>query len=128
MPALHQLPPGELEKIAERISRDQNPWLWRKIDALTAQLEASQAREAELREAMLRATLGSCSCVTKTPDYRHHADFCGYRTLSEALALPTDDTALKARLKAERERCATLCSVLSCTASGCADAIRNLGD
>lgn len=67
-------------------------------------LAASQAREQQLREALernereiyhLRADRG----WTNQSEFRP----------SEILALPTDDTALQARLKEERERCAVEC-------------------
>ncbi len=37
------------------------------------------------RLAMVRATIGSCSCLTKTPEPEYHAKYCGYRILREAL-------------------------------------------
>lgn len=52
---------------------------------LQNQLSASQAREARLRDAM---------------------DTCDRDCIRAALALPTDDSALQARLKEEREKCA----------------------
>lgn len=64
-------------------------------------LEASQEREGKLREALAS----------------EHADHVSLASSElgidpwecEALALPTDDTALQARLKEEREKCAKVC-------------------
>lgn len=47
--------------------------------------EKLTAENQRLRDAMLKATVGSCSCLTKTPDYKYHRDYCGYRILMEAL-------------------------------------------
>lgn len=78
------------------------------IERLRIELATAQAREVKLRQAMMRATIGGCSCLTKTPDPAFHKEHCGYRVLMEALALPTDDTALRERLRAERERVALM--------------------
>ena len=37
----------------------------------------------EVRRKIMFGLLGSCSCVTKTPDYRHHRDDCRYPVLCE---------------------------------------------
>ena len=59
------------------------------------QLAASQLREKELRRLLAEiSTLGAATYY----DAKDIAD--------EALAFPTDDTALQARLKEEREKCA----------------------
>lgn len=39
-----------------------------------------------LKTALLKASIGSCSCMTKTPDYKYHAESCNYRFIGEALA------------------------------------------
>lgn len=87
------------------------------------QLEAAQAREAKLRDALTV-----------------YATFDGYGSESEcalareALALPRDDSALRERLKAGRERCAKVCDEQAkepeCPerAAYCADAIRAVED
>jgi hypothetical protein len=63
-----------------------------------------------------------------------------YYHVKKTLAQPTDDTALKAALAAERERCANTCMTLDMEdygvypmravqiSSACAEAIRALGD
>lgn len=90
-------------------------------------LAAAQAREAQLREAL-----------DEVDAFSSHAEL--YRAVQKALALPTDDTALRARLKAERERCAKFVQehaafidedgdrITSAGNAILADAIRNLGD
>lgn len=61
-------------------------------------LAASQLREKELRRLLAEiSTLGAATYY----DAKDIAD--------EALAFPTDDTALQARLKDEREKCAVKC-------------------
>lgn len=75
-------------------------------NALLKELAAGQAREKVLRDALFHTQSGGCTCLTKTPDPRFHADHCGYKIAAIALAQPTDDAALKAALAAERERCA----------------------
>lgn len=81
----------------------------REIERLRAELAASQAREKALREKIVLAQIGSCSCGAKTPDTRYHSAFCVYSQLAGILALPADDTALRemlARAQEEmRERC-----------------------
>lgn len=76
---------------------------------LATELAASQAREKALREKIVLAQIGSCSCGAKTPDTRYHSAFCVYSQLAGILALPADDTALRemlARAQEEmRERC-----------------------
>lgn len=124
--------PRRVEKVAEG---------WRgKCERLQEYLEASQAREAQLREAILQVCCdpeGEPCFVGSTGDHD---------VIRKVLALPTDDTALKARLQAERERCAKACDArrqtvsngaglsmwshdpASVEASYCADTLRNLGD
>lgn len=75
-------------------------------DHYLRELQAIQAREAKLREALGK--------------YRGQVDRFGEHTSVEALAIPTDDSALQERLAQERERCAEGSCVI------CADAIRGL--
>ena len=119
---------AEIERLREELNRAtsaptaseaaRNVALEAAIDGLKAELAASQAREAKLREALLEC---------------NHYDVGSYGAdLSrEALAIPHDDSALKERLMKERERCADLCAStveLNGYALKCAAAIRNLGD
>lgn len=53
------------------------------------QIEALEATLADLRLAVFRAQMGSCSCLTKTPDPQYHAASCTYRRLSEVLSATT---------------------------------------
>lgn len=66
------------------------------------QLAASQAREQKLR-----GLLGEY--LEQASEYDGRTSQALEDEISEALALPTDDTALQARLKEERERCAVEC-------------------
>lgn len=86
------------------------------VKSLGEKLEASQAREAQLRE-YLTLALG---IMPHDPIQDVAA------LLSKALALPTDDSALKARLKAERGRCAF--HLESKMRPAAAEIIRNFGD
>lgn len=52
MPAFHTMTADEIKRVAEQMSRDQQPALWEKIDVLTAQLAESQAREAQMRKGL----------------------------------------------------------------------------
>ena len=105
------------------------------------QLVASQAREKKLREA-LELAMQVCDAVPNR--LQNHEDahvaaigqlvnngnmpdgsscFDYYRHISNALALPTDDTALKQRLAEEREKCAAYALAHGCTSM--VTAIRN---
>ena len=91
------------------------------INELEQQLAASQAREKVLREQLeslvlwaSRATVSGC-----TPMEILYA--------TAALNQPTDDSALKAALAAERERCASVCLDIV-DGQQYAEAIRALGD
>lgn len=37
-----------------------------------------------LTDRLLRATVGSCTCMTKTPELKHHDSMCHYRLFEEA--------------------------------------------
>lgn len=79
------------------------------------ELVASQAREAKLQSALMEISYG------KFPkDAGEYADDAMCRFAREALALPTDDTALQQRLAQERIRCMQACC------DTCSDAIRSL--
>lgn len=106
------------------------------LDETNKRLAASQAREAQLREAILQVCCdpeGEPCFVGSTGDH-------DVIRKALALALPHDDTALKARLKAERERCAKVCEgervdvlngedeAYNMATRHCANAIHNLGD
>ena len=88
------------------------------IKELRKILAASQAREKVLRDALTELRL------SLDPN-----DWLGNRTMhgwiDDKLAQPTDDTALKAALAAERERCA---KYVPDNMSWIADEIRALGD
>jgi hypothetical protein len=38
-----------------------------------------------LRVALRKLTVGSCSCLTKTPEIEHHEDTCRYKIAAQAL-------------------------------------------
>lgn len=105
------------------------------IERLQTALAASQARPIRMVELMRKL---------REPDW-HFESIREFQRELSALedAAIGDDTALRERLKAERERCAKTCEELdphaddwsdseeraeSRIAKGCADAIRNLGD
>lgn len=51
----------------------------------------SAARERERYKKDLKMMLvGSCSCLTKTPEVRFHDEYCRYRIISEALGTPKE--------------------------------------
>lgn len=101
---------------------------------------ASQAREAQLREAFNLAmeVLYDVDTNNEVPDFgsghlyvsRHDGPkIVKVKELANALNdLPDDDTALKARLKAERERIAEYVDRNLMSAREYAEAIRNMGD
>lgn len=129
-------------------------------ELLLNQIEASQAREAKLRDALMDGVAHLAAAVSAYEKFVGRADRRGHRDpffstrfsdftkaeerTRETLSLPHDDTALKERLKAERERCAKYFEdraerYLQDSAFGAdmsyhadlleyAEAIRNLGD
>lgn len=78
------------------------------IASLRDQLAAAQAYGAKLREAILSAQDGSCACSVQDSRLSTHKEYCGARILSDAFDLPYNDSALRERLAAEREKCAKL--------------------
>lgn len=104
-------------------------------------LEACQAREKMLRDFITHAQVSSGVCCCGD-DMESHASamICGHSPVDQwdwsvhcLLAQPTDDTALKAALAAERERCLAECEKIHArgfreTAFECIEAIRALGD
>ena len=93
----------------------------RSIDELHEQLAASHAREEKLREALEDIKF----CTAPEPDDGSHHENA-YWIATETLALPTDDTALQARLAEERERCALCVEAYSMDWVACARAIRSM--
>jgi hypothetical protein len=77
-------------------------------DHLLHELEAAQAQIAQLREALesINNTIYAQGVRVGSDDYFRVRERC-----CEALALPTDHAALDARLKEERERCASVCDI-----------------
>jgi hypothetical protein len=99
------------------------------MDYLTYELEKSQAREKLLRNAL--ETLQTNGRKQGWND-RYEADM---HTTANALSQPHDDSALKAALAAERERCKKVCEQIVFTylktnsqVLECVEAIRALGD
>ena len=43
------------------------------------------APDDSLESRIVGAMIGSCSCLTKTPEANAHSSLCGYRILSECL-------------------------------------------
>lgn len=41
---------------------------------------------SELVEALRKCSVGSCNCMTKSPDPQYHAEQCQYKMIAEALA------------------------------------------
>lgn len=81
-----------------------------RLEALQAELAAAQAREAKLRDALNIAIMTGC-----------------FR--ADAIAMPADDSALRERLRAERERIITLLLKLGALDDGdYINAIRALSD
>ncbi len=76
--------------------------LFKQITHYCTQLAAGQSREAKLREAMLSVLCDpeGVPCFSGSDGDR--------AVIAEALALPTDDAALKERLKEEREKVAQM--------------------
>lgn len=70
------------------------PWVVAEVERLEQQLAEAQTREDHWREALKRLECG-----------HYYNDFEVGLIASEALAMPRDDTALKALLTKERERC-----------------------
>lgn len=102
----------------------------RRSEKLRDDLEASQAREAQLRDIVAR--IQNRCAGEALPRWENTVATGQSRTwildhTNFALDIPVDDTALKARLKAERERCATEADAWG-FGSDAATAIRNLGD
>lgn len=120
------------DRFAERLYEVEKP------GGLKEQLTASQAREAKLREALEEANALNINWSSEAePEVL--AYYSEYRKViamgKEALAIPTDDAALKERLKEERERCAKVCEelcgpvksvVLEAAYEECATAIRSM--
>jgi len=44
-------------------------------------------RNMEVIRSLEVAKMGSCSCVTKTPDHRYHQSWCSYRNICEAIEM-----------------------------------------
>ena len=55
---------------------------------LTQERDALAMQVAKMRGKILEATIGSCSCTTKTDDHKYHVRLCSYRRLMEILELP----------------------------------------
>lgn len=127
------------------------------LDETKKQLEAAQARKAQLREAMAEVETRYRALLTEkdaeAEKYKTEGDMYGWNfhmgahsgavnthlfltQLIKLLALPHDASALKERLKAERERCAKVCEEIEQLLRGnalptgveFASAIRSLGD
>ena len=74
------------------------------LDAHRRLLDESQAREKVRIDALELLDIASCNCLTKTPEPKYHAKDCPHRIIGEALALPSDSTALEqVKLAAKRE-------------------------
>jgi hypothetical protein len=126
---------AEVRKLEDYVCND--------VRDLQINLAASQAREKVLRdaletmvEAIDRPPDSNCSCHIAPPcsdciDYAHLRE--AFEFADEALAQPVDDTALRAVLAKERERCLKACEQIHIrgfrqTAWECCDAIRALGE
>ena len=122
----------EIQRLQNKSEHYKSEWVKcssfanKRIAELEQQLAASQAREKVLRDA-IEFFIDTAIC---------QADI---NVATEALAQPTDDTALKAALAAERERCAKVCednlsglliadNRYNQWVNSCAEAIRALGD
>lgn len=89
---------AEIERLQTELANERdNAFKWQKAAMGCAdKLAAAQAREAKLREVLRR--------IADCPGDNRLAT--AMRWAAEAITLPTDDTALRERLAAERERCA----------------------
>jgi hypothetical protein len=47
--------------------------------------DVSKTTADPLSERLLRAALGGCTCLTKSPDIRWHDQLCHYRLFTESL-------------------------------------------
>lgn len=79
-----------LEKQMRQMAETRNSELLRELEALAAEV-------AMLREALEVAIIGSCSCMTKTPDAAFHSEDCKYRIIVDALSLATNHAAILAQ-------------------------------
>lgn len=52
---------------------------------LLKEIEALKADNQKLRFGIMRACLGSCTCMTKTPVQKYHHETCTYRVLMDTL-------------------------------------------
>lgn len=110
---------SELQRLADLCKKNLAHWQ----DAL-GKLSASQAREANLREALDRLKSACQGASYLDCDVIENV-------INGALDTPHDDSALKERLRQEREACAKVCDDDEHkyeTGRSCAVAIRNLGD
>lgn len=76
-----EIPEGVGEANAAFISKMEN--------SLPALISAARERE-RYRKALKMMLVGSCSCLTKTPEVRFHDEYCRYRIISEALGTPKE--------------------------------------
>lgn len=75
---------GELSKLAKTIERE--AWRWEgEAEAHGKTAHNAAIREHALRTALRKLTIGTCSCMTKTPDTAHHSETCTYRIAAEGL-------------------------------------------
>lgn len=54
------------------------------IKALQAEVDA-KARHVELIDRLSSACVAGCTCMTKTPEVKHHDSLCHYRLFTEAI-------------------------------------------
>jgi hypothetical protein len=61
-----------------------------KLDVMKLQSELSAARASNksMRQALLKLTVGTCSCLIKSPDIQYHKDHCNYKIATAALSEP----------------------------------------
>lgn len=95
-------------------------------------IEPLPPSHAQMREAIQHHHDPACQQMQGPygEQWRNTSEVCTC-WVSDALALPIDDTALRAQLKEERERCARYCEgtfELGGDALNCAAGTRNLGD
>lgn len=58
------------------------------LESVQSVISAQQDVINQLRATMAQAQVGSCACLTKTPDPAFHAPHCLYRKLADALDIP----------------------------------------
>ena len=74
-----------LSKMLEATGIERNGIAAERDAALAKLAQTTPPASAEILEKLEGACIAACNCLTKTPDPQHHAAFCRYRILNEAI-------------------------------------------